>query len=88
MFAGLAIAVSNLPFLEKIVKDHDLGVVFNPVDPKHIAEQLSLLVCNPARLRTCKENATRVARDRYNWDHEGEKLVCLYKALAAGVAEK
>jgi len=86
MFAGLAIAVSNLPFLEKIVRNHDLGVVFNPADPKHIAEQLSLLVCNPARLRTCKENATRVARDRYNWDHEGGKLVDLYRTLASGNA--
>ena len=86
MFAGLAIAVSDLPFLEKIVRDHDLGVVFNPADPKHIAEQLSLLICNPARLRICKENATRVARDRYNWDHEGGKLVDLYKALASGNA--
>ena len=86
MFASLAIAVSNLPFLEKIVRDHDLGVVFNPADPKHIAEQLSLLVCNPARLRTCKENATRVARDRYNWDHEGGKLVDLYRTLASGNA--
>ena len=86
MFAGLAIAVSNLPFLEKIVRDHDLGVVFDPADPKHIAEQLSLVVCNPVRLRTCKENATRVARDRYNWDHEGGKLVDLYKTLASGNA--
>ena len=40
------------------------------------------------RLRTCKENATQVARDRYNWDHEGERLVSLYQALAAGVVEK
>ena len=88
MFAGLAIAVSNLPFLEKIVRDHDLGVVFDPADPKHISEQLNALVGNPMRLRTCKENATQVARDRYNWDHEGERLVSLYQALAAGVVEK
>jgi glycosyltransferase involved in cell wall biosynthesis len=82
MFAGLAIAVSNLPVLEKIVRDHDLGVVFDPADPKHIAEQLNALVGNPARLRACRENATCVARNRYNWDHEGGKLVELYKTLA------
>ncbi|MGH7208484.1 MAG: glycosyltransferase [Nitrospiraceae bacterium] len=86
MFAGLAIAVSNLPFLEKIVRDHDLGVVFDPADPKQIAEQLGLLVCDPARLRICKENATRVARDRYNWDQEGGRLVDLYRTFASGSA--
>jgi glycosyltransferase involved in cell wall biosynthesis len=86
MFAGLAIAVSNLPFLEKIVRDHDLGVVFDPADPRHIAEQLNALVGNPARLRACRENATWVARNRYNWDHEGGKLIRLYRTLAAGNA--
>lgn len=86
MFAGLAIAVSNLPVLEKIVRDHDLGVVFDPSDPKHIAEQLNALVGNPARLRACRENATCVARNRYNWDHEGGKLIQLYKNWAADVA--
>jgi len=86
MFAGLAIAVSDLPFLEKIVRDHDLGVVFDPSDPLLIAEQLNVLVCNSARLRTCKENAARAGRERYNWDHEGGKLVELYKTLANGNA--
>jgi glycosyltransferase involved in cell wall biosynthesis len=82
MFAGLAIAVSNLPVLEKIVRDHDLGVVFDPSDPKHIAEQLNALVGNHDRLRACRENATRVSRDRYHWDHEGGKLIGLYRTLA------
>jgi len=86
IMAGLAIAVSNLPVLEKIVRDHDLGVVFDPADPKHIAEQLNALVGNPARLRACRENATCVAHNRYNWDHEGGKLISLYRTLAAGNA--
>ena len=82
MFAGLALAVSNLPFLEKIVHDQDLGVVFDPRNPRHIAEQLNALVGHPARLRACRENATRVARERFNWDHEGGTLVHLYRDLA------
>jgi glycosyltransferase involved in cell wall biosynthesis len=86
MFAGLAIAVSNLPFLEKLVRDHDLGVVFDPSDPRHIAAQLNALVGHPDRLRTCREHAGRVARERFNWDHEGGKLVDLYRTLVAGSA--
>lgn len=84
MFAGLAIAVSDLPFLEKIVRDQDLGVVFHPNDPRHIAEQLNALVGNPARLRACRANAGRAARERFNWDHEGGTLMRLYRALSAG----
>jgi glycosyltransferase involved in cell wall biosynthesis len=84
MLAGLALAVSNLPFMEKIVRDHDLGVVFDPTDPRHIAEQLNELVGNPARLLACRENAARAARERYNWEYEGAKLMGLYEALANG----
>ena len=82
MMAGLAIAVSNLPVLEKLVRDHDLGVVFDPSDPRHIAEQLNALVGNPERLRACRTNSIRTARERYNWDHEGGKLIELYRTLA------
>ena len=81
MMAGLALAVSNLPVLEKIVRDHDLGVVFDPAQPRHIAEQLDALTENPARLRVCRENAARVARERYHWNHEVQKLIQLYESL-------
>jgi glycosyltransferase involved in cell wall biosynthesis len=84
MMAGLAIAVSNLPVLEKIVRDHDLGVVFDPADPRHIAAQLNALVENPMRLRVCRENSTRAGRERFHWDYEGGKLINLYRTLAAG----
>ena len=83
MMAGLAIAVSALPFLEKIVRDDDLGVVFDPSDPRHIAEQLNVLTGNAARLRSCRANALRAARERYHWGYEGRKLVMLYQNLAA-----
>jgi glycosyltransferase involved in cell wall biosynthesis len=82
MMAGLAIAVSNLPVLEKIVRDHDLGVVFDPADPRHIAAQLNALVENPMRLRTCRENSARAGRERFHWNHEGGKLINLYQALS------
>jgi len=81
MMAGLALAVSNLPVLEKIVRDHDLGVVFDPAEPRHIAEQLDALTENPVRLRVCRENAARVARERYHWNHEVQKLIRLYESL-------
>ncbi|MCI0559893.1 MAG: hypothetical protein MN733_15490, partial [Nitrososphaera sp.] len=59
-------------------------VVFDPGDPRQIAEQLNALVENPLRLRACRQNALREARERYNWDHEGKTLTSLYKALASG----
>jgi glycosyltransferase involved in cell wall biosynthesis len=83
MLAGLAIACSDLPVLEKIVMDHDLGVVFDPSNPRQIAQQLNTLIGNPVRLRICRENARNVARTRYHWEHEGGKLVVLYQALVA-----
>jgi len=88
MLAGLALAVSNLPVMEKLVRDHDLGVVFDPSNPTHIAEQLNMLIDNPARLRACRENAWRAARERYHWELEGGKLVTIYRRLAEEAAPR
>ena len=50
---------------------------------RQIAAQLNALVGKPERLRACRANATRAGRARYHWDHEGGKLIELYKTLAA-----
>jgi glycosyltransferase involved in cell wall biosynthesis len=62
-----------------------VGTVCDPDDPQSIAAAVRAIVDDPeanARFRA----ATLVAISRYNWDHEKQKLLALYRRLepAAG----
>jgi glycosyltransferase involved in cell wall biosynthesis len=77
--AGLAVAASDMPFLRKIVLRDDIGVLFDPRNPRSIADALNL-VTRPATLERCRNNAASVAC-KYTWQSESEKLVQLYEDL-------
>jgi len=70
--AGLAVAGSDLPFLRKIVKENNIGEVFNASDPADIARKVNF-VASIKNLRKFKQEVLRV-RDRYTWNVEREKL--------------
>lgn len=78
MMAGLALAVSDFPAMKEIVSENKLGITFNPEDPENIAKALNKLVENRELLQNSKKNALKAARERFNWEKEGEKLVKIY----------
>jgi glycogen(starch) synthase len=75
MMAGLALAVSDLPELRRIVNDHGIGVTFDSSNPSDIARQINDLLANPERLGQMRANALRAAREVFNFEREGEKLL-------------
>jgi len=79
--AGLAIAASDMPFLRKIITRDRIGVLFDPQDPRNIAEALNA-VTRPERLEAYRKNVALVA-PRYTWASESQKLVRLYSELGA-----
>jgi len=80
MMAGLALAVSDLPELRKIVEQCENGVLFNPSDPKDIAEKINFLIDNPNELEKMKTNSLKWAKV-YSWEREGEKLKAMINEL-------
>jgi glycosyltransferase involved in cell wall biosynthesis len=69
----------------RVVREEGVGTVCDPDDPQSIAAAVRAIIDDPdaeARFRA----ATRVAITRYNWDHEEQKLLTLYRRLepAAG----
>lgn len=85
MMAGLPVVASDFEEMGRVVLEEGVGTVCDPDNPISIAEAVRAVVDDPearARFRA----ATRVAITRYNWDHEEQKLLALYRRLepAAG----
>lgn len=71
--AGLPVVGSDLPFIKKIVVENNLGLVFNPKDPKDIARTVNLItqdgVHDEFRLNVQK------VKERFSWENESHKLL-------------
>ncbi len=80
--AGLALAVSALPELERVVKDTAAGEVFDPEEPRDIARAINSLTSDIERLIDLKTRARAAGRGRYTWEAQGEpSLLACYRAL-------
>jgi len=85
MMAGIPVVASDFEEMGRVVREEGVGTVCDPDDPQSIAGAVRAIIDDPdaeARFRA----ATRVAITRYNWNHEEQKLLALYRRLepAAG----
>jgi len=80
--AGLALAVSALPEMERVVKETKAGEVFNPEQPRDIARAVNAMTGDANRLAELK-GRSRVAAQRYTWEAQGApQLLACYRELA------
>lgn len=64
MASGLAIACSNMPVAQEVVKD--AGVYFNPENPEEIKNAIYSLITDDVLRMTCREKAYQYAK-QYSW---------------------
>lgn len=81
LMAGLAIAVTDLPEMRRIILEHDVGVLLPSLDPMGIATTLNGLLDDSSKLDAMKRRARHVARTIYNWEHESENLIRFYESM-------
>jgi glycosyltransferase involved in cell wall biosynthesis len=81
MMAGLAVAASDVPEIRKLNEKVRFGTLFDPYDPKSIAEAIIKLTQDKKMLAESKARAKEWAMTEGNWEEEGRKLVNLYKDL-------
>lgn len=74
--AGLAMCVADLPDMQRIMTQYELGVAIRAVTPEAIAEAVNSFT--PALVDRYKANARRAAGE-LNWEVERAKLVELYE---------
>jgi len=82
IMAGLALCVSNLPEMARLLRDYRLGVTIGAVEPGAIAQAINGL--DRPRLDAFKRNALLAARELC-WENESRALVA---ACAAAVGEQ
>ncbi len=87
--AGVPILVADLPEARKIVDRYQVGLAFDPEDPKAIAAVINRLADDPDALATCRANIP-LALQAMAADREWQKLVDIYRrfipAPAGGAA--
>jgi glycosyltransferase involved in cell wall biosynthesis len=84
--AGVPVVTSDFPVRRRIVLEDPLGplgAACDPADPASIAAAIVSIVDAPAADRQAlRARCLAAAHARWNWEHEGAKLVALYADLA------
>src|SRR5262249_13403613 len=83
IMAGLALCVTDLPEMARLIRERGLGVTFASVNPRVIAAAINAL--SPAAIDRYKRNALEAARELC-WELESERLVSAYSAASIRAA--
>ena len=78
IMAGLALCLTDLPEMSRLVREYRLGVTFRNVEPTVIAAAINAL--DPGSINRYKRNALAAARELC-WERESERLVSAYATL-------
>jgi len=80
LFAGLPVLASNLKEIEKIIREEEVGIIVDTLEPKSIAKKIKDIIESP-NYKDIKLNALEVANSKFNWNIEAEKLLEIYKNI-------
>jgi len=81
MSAGLPIVASDFPLWRRIIEGSRCGIVVDPMDSKAIASAITWLFEHPQEAKAMGERGRQAADSLYNWKHEAEALLKLYRNL-------
>ncbi|QOY96187.1 glycosyltransferase [Massilia sp. UMI-21] len=83
MAAGIPVIASDFPLWRDIVEGSRCGLCVDPRDPAAIAAAIDHLAAHPHQAREMGANGRRAVRERYNWEHEADKLIAFYADVLA-----
>ena len=75
---GLPVLASRLPEISRIIEQYKVGMFIENHDPKHIAQQISLMVNDTEQMAHWKAAALLASRE-LNWQHEEKVLIQVYR---------
>jgi glycogen(starch) synthase len=83
LMAGLPVVASDLPELRHVAEQGDppVGELFDPDDPRSIADAVNRVLSDPEKLERRGSEALRLARELFNWEVEQRKLLDIYARL-------
>ncbi len=78
VMAGLALVVSDLPEMARLVRQYEFGELVPECEEENIARIINSL--DRARIDEMKKNSLAAAKE-LNWDAEKEKMMSLYREI-------
>ncbi len=81
LMAGIPVVASWLPGLERIIHQSHFGVLANPDDPAHLADQLARICLDDAAAERFCHNVKVVRKSRYSWEVQQRRLNQLYAQM-------
>lgn len=78
--AGTPIVASSLIEIERLVNNHNCGVILADVTPELIAEKINTLIDQPERITEFKNNCQKAAKLE-NWDVDKQVLIALIQRV-------
>lgn len=75
--AGLPVVASDLPFLRKIIAGNEIGYLFDPSDPRCIADAINN-AAKDENLLALRANVKRI-QARYSWEEEQKRLLTIIR---------
>ena len=85
MMVGLPIVAAATPAVEPLLARVKAGLLYPadvPQDSAAIARAVRTLCEDEPLWRSCREAGLAAARDEFNWEREGRKLVAIYEGLS------
>lgn len=78
--SGLPVLAAHYPEAKRLLADHEVGLTFDPYDPRSIAAAINRLIDDPGLAERFRKN-TSAALLRLDADAEWQKLVTVYDDL-------
>lgn len=75
--ANVPVLVSNLPEMENLVKQYQVGETISTHEPQQIAKKIEQMLSNETQLTTYKNNCKKAALD-LNWEKEKQVISTLF----------
>lgn len=85
MMYGLPIVASDLPRIREIVEEANCGILVS--NENEFYDALAYLLQHPEEARELGEKGYQAARQTYNWENFGKKLVRVYDKLTRRVQQ-
>ncbi|MBV8889993.1 MAG: glycosyltransferase [Alphaproteobacteria bacterium] len=79
LHAGLMVIANDLPYVKSVLTEAEAGLFYNSSTSGTLAAAVRTILGDPELLQRARRNARRYARERFNWQVEGETLYALYR---------
>ncbi len=81
LHAGIPVVASQLPEIQNIIEQYNVGVFINNHNPEHIAETIRNLLEDTEKYESLKKNTAKAANE-LNWETEKDILIKLFEPYA------